>query len=97
MFLEKAELKIKQQMRVIEELKQGRMGRFDRRNGGYSGLRGIERSITMHMIGDDDGDCDETLSNSNYSQAIVKSTVSNRDKCGVSMFGDTEMVSDQTL
>lgn len=49
----------------------------------------------MHLIGDDDDYSDETLSNK--SQSIVKSTLSNQDKCNVSMFGDTEMVSTQTL
>jgi len=33
-------MKIKYQMKIIEELQQGHFSHFNRRNGGYSGLGG---------------------------------------------------------
>jgi hypothetical protein len=84
--LEKAELKIKQQMKIIEELQQGHFSHFSRRNGGFAGL-GYERSITMHMIGDDDEDYDD--SSSVDSQSVTKSVASNQDNGTVSIFGES--------
>lgn len=40
-------------MKIIEELQMGQTSHFSRRNGGFAGL-GYEKSITLHMIGDDD-------------------------------------------
>jgi hypothetical protein len=74
--LEKAEMKIKQQMRIIEDLQQGHSSRFSRRNGGFAGL-GYDRSITMHMIGDDDEEYDD--SSSVGSQSMAKSVASQQD------------------
>ena len=83
--LEKAEMKIKQQIKIIEELQLGHSSHFSRRNGGFAGL-GYQRPITMHMIGDDDEEYDD--SSSVGSRSIAKSVVSEQDKYNVSIFGE---------
>jgi hypothetical protein len=80
-------------MKVIEELQQGHSSHLVRRNGGYNGL-GYEKSITMHMIGDDDEEFDD--SSSVGSQSMVKSVASHQDNCNVSIFGDTGVFFNQT-
>ncbi len=90
-------MKIKQQGKIIEEFQKGQGGHFLRRNGGYKGLEGCERSITMHMIGD--GDDDEEFDDDGSSigsHSFVKSVASNQDKCSASIFGDTGVLFSQT-
>lgn len=94
MLLEKAEVKIKQQMQIIEELQKGTSSNFIHANGGYSGFGGFEKSIiTMHMVGDDE---DFNDNSSIGSQSYVKSVVSNQEKCHTSIFGDTGMLFNQS-
>lgn len=92
--LEKAELKIKYQMKLIEELQQGNTSQFSRRNGGFAGLGGYEKSITLHMIGDDDEEFDDSSSVGSHS--MVKSVASHQDNCNVSIFGDSGVFFNQT-
>ena len=55
---------------------------------------GYERSITMHMIGDDDEEYDD--SSSVGSQSMVKSVASHQDNCNVSIFGESGVFFNRT-
>lgn len=77
--LEKAELKIRQQKKVIEELQKGNPYNFSRLNGRS------EKSITMHMVGDEEEDYNDFSSVG--SQSFAKSAVSNQEKVKPSLFG----------
>ena len=87
-------MKIKQQMKIIEELQGGQTSHFSRRNGGFAGLGGYEKSITLHMIGDDDGEFND--SSSVGSQSMVKSVASQQDNCNVSIFGESAVSVNRT-